>query len=55
MAGEKVLWLLGRHTASRCEWCGRRAEVELADGSTWCLSCDASAESLGYDAPEAAS
>lgn len=32
-----------------CDSCGLPADVELSDGSHWCLSCDASARNLGYD------
>jgi ribosomal protein L37AE/L43A len=32
-----------------CESCGARADVRLADGSTWCDECNEAAHSLGYD------
>lgn len=34
---------------ARCESCGHRAHIRLADGSTWCEDCNVAAHHLGYD------
>lgn len=36
-------------TGVGCESCGHPADVQLRDGSYWCLSCDVSARNQGYD------
>ncbi len=35
-------------TDKTCESCGMSADVELADGSTWCEACDGAARKMGY-------
>lgn len=40
--------ILSDGTRCQCESCGKRADIKLKDGSTWCWPCDQAARRMGY-------